>query len=267
MESMKIHILSGSDDSLSSASGYCSSCNRDHIISGTDCRPFGLELMELLADKKCIAPDPLSYSDQETFSTDSLFRESRGKMFGVMECLAADGTALRFKAFSGQFNGYWRVEGWAPPLFDVDTWTQLNTITEPVIKKFSEEARACPDDPVNRKRLLRERKVLSQNLMKKLHGIYRLTNFRGQTVSLTDLISKNTGIPTGTGDCCAPKLLNFAASHNLTPTGIAEFYWGRENKSGTRWHRHFYNPCTEKCGLILGFLLCGLEELYVRQGI
>lgn len=266
MESKNIPIISESGEPLSSYSGYCSFCGRNHIFSGSDCRPFGLELMEMLSNKKCIEPDSASHSDQQTLSTNSLFEESRGKMFGVMECLTANGKTMRFKAFSGQFNGLWLVKGWSPPLFDVDTWTRLNANTEPIIKRLDKEVKACSDDPVREKRLLRERKVLSQNLMKELHGLYRLTNFRGQTVSLTDLIPENTGIPTGTGDCCAPKLLNFAATHNLIPLGISEFYWGRENKSGNRRHRHFYLPCTEKCGLILGFLLCGLEDLYVRRG-
>jgi len=265
MESMNIPIISEFGETTSSYAGYCSSCGRIHVFSGTDCHPFASELMELLSSKRCIAPDSGSFSNRHTLSTDSLFGELRGKMFGVMECLATDGQTIRLKAFSGQFNRLWLVEGWAPPLFDVNAWTRLNTKSEPVIKKLGKDSMACSDDPIRKKRLLQERKVLSQDLMKELHGLYRLTSFRGQTASLSDLIPGNTGIPNGTGDCCAPKLLNFAATHNLLPIGISEFYWGRENKSGSRRHLHFYTPCTEKCGLILGFLLCGLEELYVRQ--
>ena len=42
--------------------------------------------------------------------------------------------------------------------------------------------------------------------------------------------------------------------------GLAEFYWGRENRSGNRRHALFYPSCEEKCRPILGFMLCGLEE-------
>ncbi len=28
--------------------------------------------------------------------------------------------------------------------------------------------------------------------------------------------------PSGTGDCCAPKLFNYAFKHNLTPISLAE---------------------------------------------
>ena len=88
-----------------------------------------------------------------------------------------------------------------------------------------------------------------------------LTNFRGETKPLNDIFQDKNGIPTGTGDCCAPKLLNFAVKNNLTPLGLAEFYWGKENKSATRQHGRFYQSCTSKCQPILGFMLCGLDEL------
>ena len=66
-------------------------------------------------------------------------------------------------------------------------------------------------------------------------------------------------LPTGTGDCCAPKLLSYAFSKNLIPVSMTEFYWGKSNlrcKQGV-----FYPPCDEKCRLILPSIL-GLEILY-----
>ena len=97
--------------------------------------------------------------------------------------------------------------------------------------------------------------------MKDLHATYLLTNFRGESKSLTDVFLGTSGIPTGTGDCCAPKLLNYAAKHNLTPLGISEFYIGKENRSKTKEHGTFYPACSSKCQPILGFLLCGLTSL------
>lgn len=109
-------------------------------------------------------------------------------------------------------------------------------------------------------RLRNKRKKLSRELMVKLHSLYRVTNFRAQTVSLSDAFRYDKGIPTGTGDCCAPKLLNQAAVLGLKPVGLAEFFWGKENRSGTRQHGQFYPCCIEKCRPILGFMLCGLSE-------
>ena len=70
-----------------------------------------------------------------------------------------------------------------------------------------------------------------------------------------------SNMPAGTGDCCAPKLLNYAAVEGLIPLSLIEFYYGRGNKSGTKKHRHFYPPCTEKCAPILTYMLRGAEKL------
>lgn len=91
--------------------------------------------------------------------------------------------------------------------------------------------------------------------MKDIQALYNLTNFRGETRSLTDIFP-TIGIPTGTGECCAPKLLNHAALNGLTPLGLSEFYFGKESKSGEKQHGVFYPACAEKCQPILGFLLC-----------
>ena len=96
--------------------------------------------------------------------------------------------------------------------------------------------------------------------MQDIHSLYLLTNFHGETANLYQVYADQNGIPTGTGDCCAPKLLNYAAKNRLIPLGIAEFYWGRENRSGSRRHGAFYSSCKEKCEPILGFMLCGLDH-------
>ncbi|MFZ1986822.1 MAG: hypothetical protein WAU91_20595, partial [Desulfatitalea sp.] len=62
------------------------------------------------------------------------------------------------------------------------------------------------------------------------------------------------------GDCCAPKLLNAAAKQKLAPKSLAEIFWGRTNRSGTRQQGIFYTACPEKCQPILGFMLCGIER-------
>ena len=90
--------------------------------------------------------------------------------------------------------------------------------------------------------------------------LYSLSNFKDETVSLREAFCVDKGMPTGAGDCCAPKLLNYAAKNHLKPLSLSEFYYGRENKSGSRQHKTFYSCCEEKCQPILGFLLCGLDK-------
>jgi tRNA pseudouridine32 synthase / 23S rRNA pseudouridine746 synthase len=104
--------------------------------------------------------------------------------------------------------------------------------------------------------LKQQRKHRSQQLQVQLHAAYSLTNFAGQSLSLMDLVL-GQGIPTGTGDCCAPKLLHYAATHGLKPVALAEFWWGSPSADGSKQSGQFYPPCAERCQPILPFLLAG----------
>lgn len=206
-----------------------------------------LEMPESAADPRC--------------RLDYLFGEARGQMFGVMEYRGPDGSCGVLRAFSGQYNGLWQVAGWAPPLFDIRDWHQVNSPGERQVKSLSQQIASLASHDPERRQLMKKRRQLSRQLMKRLHGLYRLNNFRGQVAGLEEVFHAPGGIPTGSGDCCAPKLLNYAARHQLTPLGISEFYLGRENRSQTKRHGAFYSACAGKCQPILGFLLCGLEQL------
>ncbi|MBD0268990.1 MAG: RluA family pseudouridine synthase [Cyanobacteria bacterium Co-bin8] len=105
--------------------------------------------------------------------------------------------------------------------------------------------------------LKRQRKDLSRRLQAQMHETYRLTNFAGQSQSIDALAQ--SGLPTGTGDCCAPKLLQYAATQGLMPLAMAEFWWGRPSASGDKLPRQFYGACEDRCQPIMGFLLAGLS--------
>jgi tRNA pseudouridine32 synthase / 23S rRNA pseudouridine746 synthase len=102
--------------------------------------------------------------------------------------------------------------------------------------------------------LKQQRKSRSRQLQTQLHDAYRLMNFLGTSTSLRELMP--SGIPTGTGDCCAPKLLHYAASHQLKPIAMAEFWWG-ENTADKR-QGEFYGACAERCQPLMGFMLSGV---------
>jgi len=179
-------------------------------------------------------------------------------MFGILECVTPDNSHVQLYGFSGQFNGQWLVEGWVPPLFDVDDFHNLNHTREKEIKSLTHEIDELPSQTDEWLRLRKIRRTKSQELMIDIHALYRLTNFKGETKTLREVFGGKNNIPTGTGDCCAPKLLNCAARNKLTPTGICEFFYGRETKSGSHSHGEFSIPCLERCAPILGFMLCGL---------
>jgi hypothetical protein len=215
--------------------------------------------MELLANHATIDLFAGRAVELPTLTTDWLFGPARGKMFGLLECLRPDGTPTFLRAFSGQYNGHWLVDGWVPPLFDVEEFQAISGNGGLPIKELGREIAGCVTHAERWLNLRQERRRLSRQLMRDLHGLYRLTNFRGETAGLAEIFVGGTGIPTGTGDCCAPKLLNYAANRQLRPVGLTEFYWGRENRSGTRQHGTCSGSCREKCLPILGFMLCGLD--------
>ena len=105
--------------------------------------------------------------------------------------------------------------------------------------------------------LKQRRKELSRELQTQMHAAYTLVNFLGKSRSIQQLMPTNS-IPTGTGDCCAPKLLHFAAVHNLKPLAMAEFWWGPP--SGDKMQGEFYGACGDRCQPLMGFLLSGLSQ-------
>ncbi|MBD2416727.1 RluA family pseudouridine synthase [Anabaena cylindrica FACHB-243] len=105
--------------------------------------------------------------------------------------------------------------------------------------------------------LKQQRKELSRQLQTQMHAVYSLTNFSGKSLSLQQLLPGGT--PTGTGDCCAPKLLHYAADHGLKPLAMAEFWWGKSSVQDKIQGR-FYGACAERCQPLMGFLLSGKSK-------
>ncbi|MBC1224639.1 RluA family pseudouridine synthase [Nostoc sp. UCD121] len=105
--------------------------------------------------------------------------------------------------------------------------------------------------------LKQQRKALSRQLQAQMQASYSLTNFLGRSLSLQQLMPG--GSPTGTGDCCAPKLLHYAATHNLKPLAMAEFWWGASSVNQDKIPGEFYGACIERCQPLMGFLLSGLR--------
>ncbi|MFB2893428.1 pseudouridine synthase [Aerosakkonemataceae cyanobacterium BLCC-F50] len=113
--------------------------------------------------------------------------------------------------------------------------------------------------------LKKQRQELSRQLQTQMHAVYSLTNFSGKSLTLQQLIPG--GLPTGTGDCCAPKLLHYAATHNLKPLAMAEFWWGKSSVNGDKVAGEFYGACVERCQPLMGFLLSGMTPREAREKI
>lgn len=105
-----------------------------------------------------------------------------------------------------------------------------------------------------------ERKAKSNTLQKKIFSDYKFLNYKKEWESLWNIFENTPSKtpPSGAGDCCAPKLMQFAYQNDLKPIAMAEFWWGKSPNSIIRKHDHYYPACKGKCAPILGHMLKGL---------
>ena len=86
-------------------------------------------------------------------------------------------------------------------------------------------------------------------------------NGAGEASSIWDIFSAGGLVPPGgTGECAAPKLLNYAFAHGLEPLAMGEFWYGASPDTAVRTHGHFYQSCTSKCGPLLAYMTKGLRS-------
>ena len=123
------------------------------------------------------------------------------------------------------------------------------------------------DEDARKKSLIAERLRLTQASVAKVYALYAFHCADGCVRTLYDICAERYGgkfPPTGTGDCCAPKLLDYAFSHALTPRSMCEVFYGRNTPHKQNGIR--YAPCDDRCGIILPAML-GLEILYRDKDI
>lgn len=106
--------------------------------------------------------------------------------------------------------------------------------------------------------LRKERAARSAALQEWLFNQFSFLNAYGETATLKEIFHDMTP-PAGAGECCAPKLLQYAYKHNLTPICMAEFWMGASPKDELRTEGNYYPACQAKCKPILGWMLQGLN--------
>ncbi|MCM1347291.1 MAG: RluA family pseudouridine synthase [Bacteroides sp.] len=114
------------------------------------------------------------------------------------------------------------------------------------------------DDYMSEMEWLRtERKQRSQRLQHWLFEQFVVCNANGERKNLTEIFDAEP--PAGSGECCAPKLLQAAYLNGWQPVCMAEFWWGESPKDVVRHHGVYYPACRSKCLPILGFMMQGLD--------
>ena len=187
----------------------------------------------------------------------------KGKMFGVLVVEHADGLAY-LAAYSGLLAGRNDWPFFVPPVYDAQQPDGHFKTMEREISRISRlSSTSSLSSPTS------QSKAMSQELQTWLFYQYQLLNAHGETKDLVDiwqsyysrpkLRTKFPLPPGGTGDCCAPKLLQFAYQQGLKPVCMAEFWWGATTKEEVRQHLNYYPACRGKCKPILTWMLQGLD--------
>ena len=137
-------------------------------------------------------------------------------------------------------------------------------------------------------RLKQLRKQLSDALQQWLFSQFRMLNQEGESKDLLEIFrdealkeypqaaiatSRIAALkmvpPAGSGECCEPKLLQYAYQHGYKPLQMAMFWWGESPKEEIRHHLQFYPACNGKCKPILHWMLpaCTFEPAAVNLSI
>lgn len=193
----------------------------------------------------------------------------QGKMFGVLVVEGTPASPLSFlAAYSGLLAGRNDWPWFVPPVYDAQqpdghfkqTERQLSAMNI-VIDGMEPDDRLAID-------LKERRKQMSEDLQLWLFQQYNMLNARGEQRNLIEIWHDYHSVkvrhkfpypPGGTGDCCAPKLLQYAYQNGLKPVCMAEFWIGNTTKTTIRHDGQFYPSCRGKCLPVLTWMLKGLE--------
>ena len=136
-------------------------------------------------------------------------------------------------------------------------FNNVNRYWDYILKAIEEKLAVFKNQISN---LKNKRKAKSAALQKYLFEQYQFLNHKKESKSLINLFDINTQIPpAGSGECAAPKLLQYAFLNNLKPIAMAEFWWGQSPNQEIRKHKQFYPACQGKCKPILSHMLDGIE--------
>lgn len=108
--------------------------------------------------------------------------------------------------------------------------------------------------------LKQERKEKSNKLQERLFNSFHFLNQYKESKGLLEIFT-NPKIkpPAGSGECAAPKLLQYAFANDLQPITMAEFWWGVSPNSAVRKHKNYYPACQGRCKPILEHMLQDIE--------
>ncbi len=236
----------------------------------------------------------------EQVTKESQERKNQGLMIGALVCQDQDGNEISIVTNSGISKRLKINENlpfiYAPPIVSPceienalkkndkeihDLTDKLKNLEQAKIDSNSDIDTDIDDDIDNEiEEIKSRRKFLCQESLSNVHSLYRFNcltaNPQAKVRTLKEICMESCQNkmqefrlpPTGTGDCCAPKLLDYAISKSLRPISMCETLLqaqipieGKNTDEITP-----IPPCDSRCGLILPSML-GLEIIYRDQNI
>lgn len=128
------------------------------------------------------------------------------------------------------------------------------------LKEQEETVKRSREEHIKSLRTLRRQK--SDELQTWLFRHFVMRNAKGESKDLVDIFAQEDKIPpAGSGECCEPKLLQYALTHGLKPVSMAMFWWGESPRQEVRHHLQTYPACNGKCKPILRWMLRGMDVM------
>lgn len=200
----------------------------------------------------------------EQVTEESEERAESGFMIGAMVCADDAGNERVFVTNSGISRTLvippnLKIEGLnveiAPPIVSAKKISLALKKNDTEIHDLTKKIQENRPSPAEKNAIAQKRKKLCAESLSRVHALYSFHCADGAVRSLLDICALTNGgrlPPTGTGDCCAPKLLDYAFANSLTPVSMAESFFPTGE---------FHEPCDERCGILLPVML-GLKILY-----
>lgn len=202
----------------------------------------------------CYTPHPLVLQATELVKQELRKHEEweeeiqKGKMFGVLVCKKGEDLCY-LAAFSGTLGGRTIQNYFVPPVYDLMAEGSYFKQEESAISILARSEDKAKNTEAKQRSIALQRWLFSQ---------YSFLNAEGVSASISQLFGE-TIPPSGTGDCCAPKLLQAAYKNGITPLCMGEFWMGQSPKQEIRTEGNFYPSCSAKCKPLLRHMLIGLD--------
>ena len=221
-------------------------------------------------------------------------RKNQGVMLGALVCKDKNGNEVKLVTNSGNAkkieNGKRKTENdFFGEIVFVGTIVSAEEIENALaendkeIHEITKEIQKLKENPTEGNTahcslLTAHLKQLCSASLSKVHALYKFHCIDGNVRTLKEICEMyNHGKlpPTGTGDCCAPKLLDYAFAHDLTPVSLAEASYTEQSVTAklerptapcTLHTANLISPCDERCGILLPAML-GLRILWQDESI